>query len=429
VLPASHQSAPLQDQHEDSGATARPEPADIALVARQPIFDSGMVVVAYELLYRTEGASRALVDNPVRATAQVVVSATLDIGFTHLVGDRPAYINFPTELLTSAFQPPLGPERMVIEVLEGAAPTGDLLQSLRDLRRQGYRIALDDYDIRTESMLLLEHADIVKVDVREHSPAELAASVRALRQYPLRLVAEKVETREELEHCRALGFELFQGYFLQKPQLARAWRAPSGRLTILDLIVRLNDAGSSLEQIEKAICNDVGLSYRILRCINSSYFGVPREVSSIREAVLMLGLAELHKLCWVMLLAGLDGQPADLCIQSLQRARMCEALCEQAGLAGRESYFMTGMLSMLDVFLRLPMARALDMLPLQPAVRAALLGRQGDLGAALRCAESYERGAWEALLFRDLSASQMAAAYLKATEWADQTWLALRRSL
>jgi len=394
-----------------------------ALVARQPIFDTTMSVVAYELLYRTPGALQALVEDPAGATLQVMASAALDIGFSHLVADHAAYINFPPELLTRQIHPPLNPERVVIEVLEGCTPAEELLQGLRHLREQGYRVALDDYDVQRESHLLLQHADIVKVDVREHSPAELAASVSVLRRYPVRLVAEKVETHEELAHCRALGFDLFQGYFLQQPQIIQARRIPSDQRAALDLVTRLNDPDASIDQIEQAISRDVGLSCRILRCINSSYFRMPRPVSSIREAILLLGMGELRRLGWLMLVTGIAGHPGYLCVQSLQRARMCETLCQQAQLPGSESYFMTGMLSMLNVFLGLPMQQALEALPLHEAVRAALLRREGELGAALRCAENYERGAWEELRFRDLTTAEIAACYLRATEWADSTWL------
>jgi EAL and modified HD-GYP domain-containing signal transduction protein len=418
---------PAQIQEGDARSTAAAaDAAAIALVARQPIFDTTLRVVAYELLYRTPGELRALVDDPTRATAQVMVNAALDIGIANLVGNHAAYINFPPELLVPGYQPLLPPERVVIEVLEGCTPAEELLLGLRRLRAMGYRIALDDYDIRRESQLLLEYADIVKVDVREHSPAELATSVAALSRHPVRLVAEKIETREELAYCRKLGFQLFQGYFLQQPEMVQAKRVPCDRLSALNLIMRLHDATASVESIERAICRDVGLSCRILRCVNSSYFRLPRKVSSIRESIVLLGLGELQKLGWLMLLAGLAGQPTYLCIQSLLRGRMCEALCQQAQLAGADTYFMTGMLSMLDVFSGQPMQAALETLPLHQTVRDALLLRAGDLGAALHCVERYERGTWEELRFRELGSPEIAACYVRATEWADAAWRGFR---
>jgi EAL and modified HD-GYP domain-containing signal transduction protein len=418
---------PLSPRLEDSNATITlRSDAPLSLVARQPIFDTALDVIAYELLYRTPGAISAHVVDQTRATAQVILGATLDIGFKQLVGEHPAYINFPADLLMSPFQLPLHPARIVIEVLEGAVPEDRLLQSLRRLRSAGYRIALDDFDVRTESAMLLEHADIVKVDVREHSAAELAASVGMLRRYPLQLVAEKVETREELSLCRQLGFDYFQGYFLQKPEIVAARRAPGARLTVLELIARLSDPRISAAEIEACICRDVGFSYRILRCINCGYFYTPRAISSIREAILLLGFGELQKLCWLVILAGIGDQPAYVCVQALTRACMCEFLSVEAGLDGNDSYFMTGMLSMLDVILGMPLREALHMLSLNPAVNDALLHHDGNLGAALHCVQSYERGIWQDLGFMDLSATQISATYLNAVSWADNAWTGFR---
>lgn len=394
----------------------------LAVVARQPLFDAARQLKAYELLYRTPGSSTARITNQALATAEVVISATLDIGFNRLVGPHPAFINFPAELLISGFRPPLRPERVVIEVLEGARPDPGLLQSLDLLRAQGYRIALDDFDIRTGSMPLLAHTDIVKVDIREHTPDALAESVRALRRHPVQLVAEKIETVEEWEHCLALGFDLFQGYLLQRPQNVEARRAPTARAAVLQLVVRLNDPGLSLDDIEQAIRRDVGMSYRLLRCINSSYFGMRREVGSIREAVTLLGVGEVQKLCWLMLLSGLDDQPAYLCVHALQRARMCEALCLAAGLPGSEAYFMTGMLSMLDELLGESLPEAIGTLPVGNQIMEALLQRRGDMGLALCCVERYERGDWDSLQFHNLPPERILDTYLQATEWADATF-------
>ena len=315
---------------------------------------------------------------------------------------------------------------MVIEVLEGSSPTSDVLEGLHRLRKLGYHIALDDYDIRTESRELLGLADFVKVDIREHSPADLVASVRALREYPVRLVAEKIETGIELDLCRSLKFDLFQGYFLQKPEVVQTKCVPSSRLTALNLAIRLHDALGSVDAIERIVCRDVGFSSRILRYINSSYFGMPRPVSSMRDAIMLLGFGELNKLCWLTLLADLADRPNYLCILSLLRAHMCESLCRQAELVAGESYFMTGMLSMLDTLLGIPMSQVLTSLPLNGTVKDALLNRNGDLGAALRCVEDYERGAWSELRFRELDPGTITDCYLRAAEWADHAWRSFR---
>ncbi len=402
-----------------------PTRSPFVLIARQPIFDPGLKVAAYELLYRTEGEERAIVTDAIQATAQVLAGATLDIGLTRLVGASPAYINFPAALLASPLQLPLSPDRIVIEVLEGAVPGELLLNGLMSLRNAGYRIALDDFDVRKHFMELLDYADIVKVDVQQHSPEALQESVRVLRNHRLQLVAEKVETAEELALCKALGFDLFQGYFLQRPETFMEHRAPSSRLAALELILSLDDGHASAEQIEMCIARDVGLSYRLLRCINSSYYRRPREVSSIRQAVLLLGYDELRKICSVLLLTSLSDRPAYVAVQALSRARMCESLCERAGLPGHEGYFMTGLLSLADVFLGMPIEECIQALPLNASVRDALLHQRGPLGLALYCVLNYERGIWGRVNFEDLSDEDIAAAYTEAVDWADVAYRAM----
>lgn len=400
---------------------------DIAVVARQPIFDECLKVQAYELLYRTPGAEAALVTDPSNATARVVLDATVDIGMRHLVGDRRAFVKFPLQLLPSVPRFPLNPQRVVIEIPDNTEPDAAALAHIGALRGAGYLIALDEFDYRTGNPALLDLADIVKIDVREHSSDELAAAVRFVRSKPVDMIAEKIESHAELEHCRALGIEMFQGYFLERPRNMSAARPRSARLLLLELIATLDDPQVSAEEIEACLRRDVGFSYRILKCINSSYFQMPRQISSIREAVLLLGVGEVQRLCWLVLLAGLNGEPDYVCIQALTRARMCESLGSAAGKGGTSVYFMTGMLTLIDVILQVPFEDALRALSLRPAVLSALLWREGDLGAALACITAYERGDWNAVGFGGIGREQIAAAYLDAVGWAENIWKTFHR--
>ncbi len=410
------------------GGTPMQHAADLAVVARQPIFDAHLQVVAYELLYRAAGAAPALADDPKQLAARLILGAVFDVGLRQLVGDRPAHINVPVEVLATVPDLPLNPRRVVIQVSDGITVDEQALRHLTSLRKTGFRVQVDDYNGTTEDYALLACADLVRVDVEQLGSAQLGRCVRTLRGYPVRLIAGKVATREQFELCRELGFEFFQGHFLQTPELASARHVHSARLTVLDLMGRLSDPDASAESIERCISRDVGFSYRILKCINSSYFQMPRQISSIREAVVLLGLAELQKLCWLMLLAGLEGQPDSLCIQALTRARMCESLCIAAGRNGADSYFMTGMMSSLDAILRMPMEEALGTLSLSRPVISALLWHEGEMGSALWCVTSYERADWSGAQFAALEMEQVAAAYLHAVAWAENVWKTFQQS-
>lgn len=400
----------------------------MAFVARQPIFDRALAVRGYELLYRSAGTTVARFESAAAATAEVIVSAVIDVGMRCLTGVRPAFINFPREMLVSPLPLPLEPRRVVIEVLEDVQADAQLLAALDLLRRRGHRIALDDFDPREGSEALLARADIVKLDVRTHSSARLAELVRMLRRQRLELIAEKIETPEELERCQALGFDGFQGYFLERPETFSAHRAPSSRAATLRLLLQLHDPTVSAADMEVAIACDGGLCYRILRCVNSSYYRWPRAIESIRQAVVVLGFSELRAICAAILLTRFEDRPPYLAAQALIRARMCEALCISGGREERERYFMAGMLSLMDALLGLPLADALRTLPLSAPMLGALLRREGALGEALVCVQHFERGEWADIRFRGLPQSAIWEAYRDAVCWADDLWRALSGS-
>ncbi|MGH8202095.1 MAG: EAL and HDOD domain-containing protein, partial [Steroidobacteraceae bacterium] len=244
----------------------RPE----VFVARQPIYDASMAVIAYELLYRASPASRsAQVGDAGSATLEVIAGAALEIGLDRLAGGLPVHINFPEELLVRLPELPLQASRVVIEVLEDVRANPQVLQGIRTLRARGHRIALDDYSPQLSDRRLLEVADIVKLEVT-HPPAdELGRLARELQAAGFQLIAENVESREDFERCVALGFKGFQGNFLQQPETFRARRVPVSRLGALRLASALQNVDYSLDEVERLLSQDVSLSYRVLRCINS----------------------------------------------------------------------------------------------------------------------------------------------------------------
>jgi c-di-GMP phosphodiesterase len=391
-------------------------------VARQPIFDRDYRVQAWELLFRaSQGSAGAAIEDDAVATCQVMTNAAFEIGLDRLVGQLPAHVNFPRPFLTGELPIPLPPQRIVIEVLESVAGDTPVLEGLRKLRAAGYCIALDDYTSRDGDPRLLEVADLVKVDLSLEPAAGLGAFAASLRRRPLRLVAEKVETLEQFDFCRNAGFELFQGYFLQRPETFISARPPANRLAILQLLVKLQNPDYTPEQVERLVATDVAMSYRILRCINSSYFGLQRQVSSVRQAVIMLGQTQLCQLCAVFMLAGFDDRPQLLATTALVRARMCEALGKSDGARDSGSLFLTGLLSVLDAMLAVPMPQAVQQLPLDSEIAAALTVHQGSLGEALVAVIAWERGDWDTVLASRYGHSLLQEAYFEALEWAERT--------
>ena len=233
--------------------------AQAALVARQPIFDSRFTVIAHELLYRTETKSdSSLPRDGGLATARVIVHSCLEIGLDRLTGAVPAHINFPRELLVGNAPLPVDPHRVVIEVLEDVRADSDVINALSTWRQRGHRIALDDFSFEESDTGLLAFAHIVKLDVQQLSLRRFERTYEELRNRKLILIAEKVETVEEFERCKALGFDAFQGYFLGRPELFRGRRVPTNRFATFCILAELQNPEVDAAALEQLVARDAG---------------------------------------------------------------------------------------------------------------------------------------------------------------------------
>jgi EAL and modified HD-GYP domain-containing signal transduction protein len=417
----------LDTHRSKSGESATPPPPrspgpdTVALVARQAIYNDAMAVTAYELLYReSASALKAMVTDARRATLRVISNAALEIGLDRLAGGLPVHINFPRELLIGDPMLPLQPSAVVIEVLEDVPGDREVLAGIALLRKRGHRIALDDYSVRETDRKLLDVADIVKLALSREDPEELPRTVRELKARGLQLIAEEVETVEQFERCIELGFDGFQGYFLQHPQTFQAQRVPSNKLGTLRLLTELSRDDVTVDEVERVVAQDMSMSYRVLRCINSSFYNLPRKVESIRQAIVILGLDPLRQLCSLVALQGFDDRPPSLLIVAMARARMCEQLGRLAGVQDTGPYFITGLFSMLNVLTGVPVAKLVEELPLAKPIETALINETGELGTALHCVRAYERGRWKEVSFNNLPHEVIRAAYVDAVFWAEQ---------
>jgi c-di-GMP phosphodiesterase len=393
----------------------------LALVARQPIYGPAMAVSAYELLYQESGDAAQPVADMREATLRIVADAALEIGLDRLAGGLPVHINYPRELLLSDAPLTVHPERVVIEVVEDVPSGPQLIEAVRALRARGHRVALDDYSSQLNDPALLDVVNCVKIDVSQQTRPDLERTARDLTRRGLMLIALEVETIEQFEHCLQIGFEAFQGDFLHRPETFEAQRVPTSRVATLRLIATLQNTDCSMQAIESLVSQDLPLSYRVLRCINSSYYNLPRKVESIRQAIVMLGLDNLRQLATLIALHSFDSRPTSLFVTAMTRARLCEQLARLAGVADTGPYFITGLFSLLDVLTGVSIANLLDELPLSESIEQALLAQEGDLGAALRCARAYERASWGRVTFHGLSPELIRAAYVDAVFWAEQT--------
>jgi len=388
------------------------------LVSRQPIYQSDMTVFGYELLFRDGDIDHAVITDGAKATAQVIVN-TWEIGMDAMVGKHLAFINFERDMLMGDYCESLPPDRVVLEVLETVEPDPALIERLRQLRRKGYRIALDDFVCSERYQPLLEVADEVKIDVLATDWPEIERALAIIRKYPVKLIAEKVETREQFIRCREAGFQLFQGYFFCRPQNVSAKPMPANRLAMIQLLTQLNKPDTQIEELEKTISKDLALTYKLLRYINSAICSLDRNVESIRHAIVLAGLEKMRIWASLIVFSGFQDTPRDVIVTGAIRARMCEVLATKLGLPNPERYFLVGLFSVLDAVLDRPLKQILSMLSLSDEIREALLERKGQLGTVLSCVQSYERREWEdAQASVQLVQQAVEASYLEALSWS-----------
>ena len=388
-------------------------------LARQPIFNRAQQVVAYELLYRNSDDNQARFDDPDQATTEVVLNTFMEIGLDRVTGQRRAYVNLTRPYLLGDYPLPFSNDAVTLEVLEDVTPDAETVAAVGRLVEQGYEIALDDFVFRPEMIPLIELASVVKLDIRQLDDAQLAEHVALLGKYDVRLLAEKVETREEFGRCLELGFDLFQGYFFCEPAILRGKQASPSRMATLHMLHKLNDPDFHYDELAELISTDATLAYKLLRYINSAYFGLRRKVESIRHALILLGQRNIRIWLNLIALSQMQDKSRELMVTTLTRAKMSELIAVALRRGGeKDKFFLAGLFSALDAFLDMPLEESIESISLADDIVEGILRRGGAIGRVLEMVVRGERGEWEGMERMGLDVSQITDAYLQAIDWA-----------
>jgi EAL and modified HD-GYP domain-containing signal transduction protein len=394
-------------------------------VARQPIFDKLKRVVAYELLFRS-GFENFFSANDGDAASRTVMSGAVHIfGLASLTSGKPVFINFTRSLLLSKLAFVLPPTQLVVELLETVEPDDEVLNACKELRRHGYLIALDDFVLRPGYEPLISVADIVKVDFLQVKGEERKKVSQSLARSQVRLLAEKVETMDDFREAIQLGYTYFQGFFFSKPEIVSGREVPSHKLAHLRLIQELNQPELDFSAVEAILKSDLSLSLKLLRYINSAAIGLRYPVTSLRQAMVLLGEQNFRRWALLALTTSLlEDKPQELILTGVIRGRFCELICQKVGWrAIGVDPFLVGFLSVLDALLDQPLPQLLDELPIAPEIKDALSGRPTLLGFVYNLVIAYERADWERvseLIGKvGLPEGEVPLLYAEAVAWAD----------
>lgn len=394
-------------------------------VARQPILDRKKKLFAYELLFRG-GTTNAMpdIDGDV-ATSKVLTDSFLSFSIDKLSATKKVFINFTQKLLVKQVPAMFPADRVVVEVLENVAPTPEVLSSCKALSKKGFTLALDDFYFQDELVPLIQLAHIIKVDFMLTPLNEIEALTEKLRQYPLTLLAEKVETHEVFEMALELGYTYFQGYFFSKPEVMQQKDISPSKLALLQIIGEINRSDYSPDRMEANIQGDLSISYKLLRYMNSAFFRRVNEITSIKQAIILLGEKELKRFVSLIATAQLaSDKPAELTRTAIIRARFIEQIGENSkSTMDKTEFFTLGLFSTLDAMLDSPMDKIMQELPLSNPIKLALNQNQGPLAPYLQLAISYETGDWQTCTRCqteiNIDSQILPEYYMDAVKWAE----------
>lgn len=383
-------------------ARAAPETERILpVVSRRPVLDRTLRTVGFELVFGDGAAGTETWQGELNSQR------------------HPAYLSVTAEYLIGSEPLPLDPAGVVLELARVPSVEGRLLDRLAVLRREGFVIVLDDFSYHADLDPLLARADVVKLDIVALGQHETLGELEALRGKNVRTLAEGIDSEDVFEVFRDAGVDLFQGLFYERPTLVSGASLAVGHGAALGALHELQTRGGDFDALEEIIRRDVALSYRLLRHVNSAFFGLPRTVGSIREALMLLGTRAVRQWAVALVLSGLEHRPHALMSTALVRARTCELVLAPYDTQSASQGFTAGLFSLLDAVIGAPMDEILAELPLSAEVQAAITRHEGVAGKALAKTIAYERGEFDHPALAGHARNALTIAYSDAVQWAD----------
>ena len=388
-------------------------------LGRKNIFKSDINASAYEILYFSDSHGENQVGKNSISSALSILQTILDVGIDRIAQGKPAFFSLTCDFLCKQkslpFQPELG--GAFVSVIDEEIDE-QIITKITRLKQKKYNIVLDNIHVNHFTIPLLKIVSAVRIDVSKYSKKELDELLKKLKPFDLHLYANNISDHITFESCKALGFEYFQGDFFTKPQIIAGHRLPSRRLFVLKMLASLYNPEIDIRDLEVIIRQDVSLGYKLMRMVNSAYYGLNSQIESIQHALVLLGINPLRSWLTVILLSEIDDQPGPLMSTAIIRGKMCELIGELMPNEDVSSYFVTGLFSILDAMMGLPMNEILETIPMTDVINKALLNKEGPLGNTLQSVIAYEQNHWQEINLPKISIQQIREAYLKSIAWA-----------
>jgi EAL and modified HD-GYP domain-containing signal transduction protein len=392
-------------------------------IARQPIFDRQQQVYGYELLFRSGWDNVFRHHDLNQASAQLIANSLALTGLETIASGRMSFVNCTRDALVKQYASVLPSRTTVVEVLEHVEVDGEVLAACRSLKSAGYTLALDDFVFRDAVEPLLALADIIKVDVLNTSVDE-QGDLFARCGGTVRMLAEKVETREEFDRALAMGYRYFQGYFFSRPVVLNGRKIPTHKLSILERVREINGSDSGHARLDRVLKREPSFSNTLLRCINSAALAPVPPIGSLKHAMASLGEDQVKKYASLVALASMGkDKPRELLVTAVVRGCFGESLAPKLGLADRSvDLFLLGLFSVIDALMDRPLPDLLDAVPLADEIKQALVGRHGRFHSVHQLVLAYERGDWNEVsrLSPELNLGEpdLQSSYVASLEWA-----------
>nr|WP_086940217.1 HDOD domain-containing protein [Thaumasiovibrio occultus] len=397
-----------------------------SFVARQPILNRQMETIAYELLFR-DGPKNAFPEVSAEyATSRLLIDRLSALRHSSEKGKASelAFINFPHASIVD-LTPTLFPKNeFVIEMLESCEPNEELYLAVQKLWGKGYTLALDDFNADPAWERFLPYIKIIKFDLKVTSIDDAKLFIDNHRYLKLEFLAEKVETKAQFHAAAEAGFDYFQGYFFAKPELIKRRSLSPSAITTMRLYKEISQPEVDFAKVEEIVSNDVSISYKLLRYVNTMTTGTAKPVNSFKQALVYLGEERVRRFVYLVATAyATKGKNHTLYRLSIQRARFCETMASKVNLAPREA-FLTGLFSMLDSLLDSPLDELVEQLPLTDRVKSALVKNQGRLGGLILLARAYDRADWPVITrlsqYYQVTEEEVAENYMGSLQWTQE---------